>query len=136
MKGSYLLVFSIPHSVTLHVGKLGAISFKKAYYVYVGSAMNGLEQRIQRHLRTKKKTHWHIDYLLPVAENIGVFYKESATKDECKIAQILARNLHSIPSFGCSDCSCRSHLFFGSKHTIMTSVKKLDMDIYYSDANA
>ncbi|MBN2065194.1 MAG: GIY-YIG nuclease family protein [Candidatus Thermoplasmatota archaeon] len=136
MKGSYLLVFSLPNAARIQVGKLGNFPLKNGWYVYVGSAMNGLEQRIQRHLRTQKKIHWHIDYILPVAENIEVFYKESPTKEECNIARILEQQLNSIPGFGCSDCFCHSHLFWGSKHAIMSCVHQLNMTSYHGDANA
>ncbi len=136
MKGSYLLVFSLPTAATIQVGKLGNVSFNKGWYVYVGSAMNGVEQRVQRHLRTQKKTHWHIDYLLPFVDHIDVFYQESNVKKECTIAQALSATLQEVPFFGCSDCSCPSHLFLGSKDTILSCVNQLDMNPYPCDANA
>ena len=68
IKGSYLLIIKLQDDKKILVGKLGKIAFKKGYYVYVGSAMNGLEQRLQRHLRSQKKFHWHIDYLLNQAK--------------------------------------------------------------------
>jgi len=79
MKGSYILLIKLLKDSEIKVGSLGTISFKKGFYVYVGSAMGGLEQRINRHLRKNKKTFWHIDYLLNNrgAKIIKVFYKES-----------------------------------------------------------
>lgn len=134
--GCYLLIIELKTSQKLQIGKLGTLFFKKGFYVYIGSAMNGLEKRIRRHLCTQKKTYWHIDYLLPVAEHIDVFYQENNIKKECDIAQVLAANLQGVPCFGCSDCSCQSHLFSGSKHAIMLCVYQLDMNPYFSDANA
>ena len=74
LKGSYLIIIKLEDNKKLKVGKFGKIDFKKGYYVYVGSAMNGLEKRIQRHLQTRKKTHWHIDYFLNQAKIINVFF--------------------------------------------------------------
>ena len=43
----------------IRIGSLGKITFKKGFYAYVGSAMNNLEKRVQRHLR-KKKNFYHL----------------------------------------------------------------------------
>ena len=67
MKGSYLLLIELKDKETIQIGKLGKIDFMKGFYVYIGSAINGLEQRINRHLRKEKKLHWHIDFLLKSA---------------------------------------------------------------------
>jgi len=130
MKGSYVLVVELTEDKINQVGKLGRIHFKKGFYVYVGSALNGLEHRINRHLRKTKKKHWHIDYFLDFAEVVDVFYKENETREECKIAKLLDEQLVSIHGFGCSDCRCRSHLFFGSRADIMKIVNRLGMTIH------
>lgn len=113
MKGSYILLIKLLKDSEIKVGSLGTISFKKGFYVYVGSAMGGLEQRINRHLRKNKKTFWHIDYLLNNrgAKIIKVFYKESEEKEECNIAGKVSKLGEHILGFGCSDCRCESHLF-------------------------
>lgn len=95
------------------VGKLGYIYFPKAFYAYVGSAMNGLEARLAHHLRKEKKNHWHIDYLLKEAKLLEVILCPSEQRMECSLAQALARNCQSIPNFGAADCRCSSHLYFG-----------------------
>ena len=136
MNGTYLIIITLPKDTTVMVGKQGLLHFKKGFYVYVGSALNGLDQRIQRHLRTDKKTHWHIDYLLPITEIVDIFYKENNRKEECSIAQVLERNFTSIPGFGCSDCSCKSHLFFGSSEEITQVATHLEMKLYQFDANS
>jgi len=133
MKGSYLLIITLPKDTSIMVGKRRMLQFKKGCYAYVGSALNGLEQRIQRHLRTDKKTHWHIDYLLPLTEIVEIFYKENNRREECSIAQNLERNFTSIPGFGCSDCSCKSHLFYGSFDDIMQAVTSFHMELYPFD---
>ena len=135
MKGSYLLVIKKENDSIIRIGKLGEIPLKKGFYVYVGSALNGLEQRIQRHLRENKKIHWHIDYLLKHAKIINAFYKENNTREECFIAKIFEETLHSISGFGCSDCKCKSHLFYGTYNEIKHIIDGLNMKPYSSNAN-
>jgi len=135
MKGTYLLVMELQNETSLQVGKLGSIDFKKGSYVYVGSALNGLEQRIQRHLRRQKKSHWHIDYFLPYTEIIDIFYQEGTRKEECKIAEVFENNVTSIPGFGCSDCSCAGHLFYGPSGEINTLINSMGMNSYFVEPN-
>lgn len=130
MKGSYLLLVELKENNVLRIGKLNKISFNKGFYVYVGSALNGLEQRIQRHLRENKRMHWHIDSLLRHAKIINIFYKENNVREECDIAKTLDKKLLSVPGFGCSDCNCKSHLFYGSQNEIMDTIDKLKMTPY------
>ncbi len=124
-KGSYILVINIKKPVKIKIGSLGSFEFLKGYYVYVGSAMNNLNKRIERHLKTSKKgqnkKHWHIDYLLSSFETIikGVYYKESDKKEECFIAEKISKiSQGEIKGFGSSDCKCKSHLFKFSKRII------------------
>jgi len=118
MKGSYLIIAEMD-----------------ANKRYVGSALNGLEQRIQRHLRENKKTHWHIDYLLKHATVTDVFYKEDNVREECIIAKKFEGTLPSILGFGCSDCKCKSHLFYGTHNGIKQVIDRLNMKSYSCDAN-
>ena len=135
MNGTYLLVMKLEKDALIAVGRRGVIGFKKGYYVYVGSALQGLDQRIRRHLRYKKKTHWHIDYLRPYTEVVAIFYKENSIKEECIIAQSLQRHFGHIPGFGCSDCSCESHLFSGGLEGITQLACALGMKPYCLQAN-
>lgn len=117
MKGTYVLIIENQADTELEIGRIGLIPFKKGFYAYVGSALAGLEQRIGRHRRdlgNNKKLHWHIDYLLasPDVELKDVVYAETEARKECELAMNLNQQLESIPKFGCSDCSCISHLFF------------------------
>ncbi len=136
MKGTYLLVMELPKPTILTIGKLGIIHFKKGWYAYVDSAMNGLDQRIQRHLRTDKKIHWHIDYLIHYTTIISVFYKENNQREECMIAQSLESNFGNIPGFGCSDCSCKSHLYYGSSEEISQIAMNHKMKSYLMNTNS
>ena len=72
--GTYLLLIEISSNVGLHVGKLGKQVLEAEYYLYVGSALNGLRSRISRHLQVDKELHWHIDYLTNAGNIIGGFW--------------------------------------------------------------
>ncbi len=112
MKGSYVLVIRLLQDEKIKVGALGDIEFKKGYYAYVGSAMNGIEKRVARHGRRGKKLRWHIDYLTEKAFIEEIWYKEGA-KEECKFADYFRHaGLEFIPNFGSGDCKCKSHLFY------------------------
>ena len=126
MKGSYILIIQIKKDIKVKIGKLGILFFKKGYYAYVGSAMNGLEGRIRHHLRHNKKMHWHIDYLLAKAEIKEIWYKEGGK--ECEIAGELS--FPSIQNFGCSDCKCKSHLFYAPYKNLLKAIKKMGMRKY------
>jgi sugar fermentation stimulation protein A len=98
---------------TITVGRLGAVSFRAGYYAYVGSALNGLNRRLSRHLRQEKRLHWHIDYLLQQGQPTGIIACESRERTECLIARVIAERYAGVSGFGSSDCGCASHLFFG-----------------------
>jgi sugar fermentation stimulation protein A len=128
-KGIYTLLIKLDKPRTITIGKLGRVCFSAGYYVYVGSALNGLESRIARHLKKKKALHWHIDYFLQKARVEEIIYSLTEKNKECTIASQLAQKLISIPHFGSSDCQCASHLYFckykhGFKNTISNSFKE------------
>jgi len=111
--GIYVLIIQVDEEINVDVGALGETAFEKGLYAYVGSAQTNLLQRIKRHLRTEKRTFWHVDYLLdnPAAKIIKVLFKEAAKPEECKTASIISERSEPIAGFGCSDCNCKSHLF-------------------------
>jgi len=115
-KGSYLLIVKLNTEKSLKVGALGIVSFKPGYYIYVGSAMSGLIHRIKRHFRKEKKLKWHIDYLTIAANEIFAIAVLSENRLECKLAYELSKTFEGIKSFGCSDCNCKTHLFYSSKN--------------------
>ena len=112
MKGSYILIIYLDRDMSIRVGALGEIDLKAGYYAYTGSALNSLENRINRHLKKDKNIFWHIDYLLRFGEVIRVWIVVSDQRKEC----VTASNYHSsaspIERFGSSDCKCVSHLFY------------------------
>ncbi|KYK25370.1 endonuclease [Thermoplasmatales archaeon SG8-52-4] len=122
MKGSYILLINLENDQVIRIGKLGDISFNKGFYLYIGSALNGLENRLKRHFKADKKKHWHIDYFLRYGKIINAYYKESNAKEECDIVNNFENKLLSIPGFGCSDCKCKSHLFYEDNSNILNNI--------------
>ena len=115
MKGCYCLIISMTKSEKLQIGHLhDNYKFKKGYYVYVGSAMNSLVARINRHLSDEKKMHWHIDYLLESEHAIirEILFNISDEKIECDLAREISKDGEKIINFGSSDCKCDSHLLY------------------------
>ncbi|MCS7203323.1 MAG: DNA/RNA nuclease SfsA [Thermodesulfovibrio sp.] len=112
-RGSYLLVIGLAKNIELNIGSLGSLRFRKGYYIYVGSAKRGLSKRIKRHKRKLKKFRWHIDYLLKEAQIIQDFPIITSLHVECDIAKKLEEISDEVlENFGCSDCSCKTHLFY------------------------
>lgn len=133
MKGIYCLIINVKKDISHKIGALGKINFPKGKYVYVGSAQNNVEKRIARHFSkpskiskkflghqkllsnflVNKKIKWHIDYLLanPNVKIEKALYRKAGKDQECKIAYMLNESEEPIKNFGCSDCSCYSHLF-------------------------
>ena len=112
LKGIYTLLIKLDKSQAITIGKRGEISFAAGHYAYVGSALNGIEARVTRHLKKEKSLHWHIDYFLQRAQVEEIIYSTTERDIECIVASQLARKLTPIPHFGCSDCRCISHLYF------------------------
>ena len=67
--GTYQLILRVP-ATRLSVGALGAWDIDAGVYVYTGSAVNGVRQRVLRHLRPGARVRWHIDYLRSVGTAI------------------------------------------------------------------
>ena len=112
--GSYLIVLELAKTAEIEIGSLGRKVFKPGWYVYSGSAMKNLNQRISRHVRKiRKQKHWHLDYLTPFAKSISALPIRSYRNLECELAAALGGlGGRGIPGFGCSDCRCESHLYF------------------------
>jgi sugar fermentation stimulation protein A len=111
-RGSYLIIYHLPRKRLVEIGGLGKVTLKPGYYIYVGSAMRNLSQRVERHRRIRKKLHWHIDFFRGLAEYQAGLPVRSEDDLECELASaMIGVSEWSVPGFGCSDCSCPSHLF-------------------------
>ena len=121
-KGTYVLIASVPLMKRIAIGQLGEFDIVPGFYAYVGSAFGagGLCARIGHHLESTAAPHWHIDYLLQVAEPIEVWYAIAAQKLEHQWADPLEKAPQfriPIPRFGSSDYhrSRASHLFYSKR---------------------
>ena len=115
-KGLYCLILKNP-ACTVRIGALGEIAFREGFHVYVGSALgSGGLLRLERHKELArshgKRPKWHIDYLLvnPRFRLTGAIFAITGERLECLLAGKIPGD--GVPSFGCSDCDCGSHLFF------------------------
>jgi Uri superfamily endonuclease len=125
--GAYQIYIEIKADSKIKIGALGIVDFKKGRYVYTGSAMRNLGQRVERHRRSEKKLRWHIDYLLDNknTEIIRIDIFPSEERQECLLNQSILKThpgAQVVPGFGSSDCrECTGHLVFirsyhGSPH--------------------
>jgi len=110
--GSYIVILNLKRDSICDIKGLGRVSFKKGFYLYVGSAKRNLTKRIERHRRTRKRLYWHIDYLRKEAEFYSALPVRSKTPLECEIARsLIVLSEWTVPGFGSSDCKCKTHLF-------------------------
>ena len=111
-KGIYQLLIYLPEDTLIVIGKKGEFKFPKGYYIYTGSAKNGLKARVGRHLRKEKKHFLHIDYFLEYASVKSVFLFPDHKLNECSLSQNTLEKKEGkviVPRFGASDCNCLTH---------------------------
>lgn len=122
-KGVYCLLLYLKNYTKIKVRDKEAL-FPKGYYCYVGSALNNLQKRIERHKRKIKKKHWHIDYFLEKAKILKIKTILTSEKKECwlsnKIKSLKSKTV--MKKFGSTDCKCETHLHYFQKNPS----KKLD----------
>src|SRR6266699_5723114 len=89
-KGTYVLIACVSQMKRLEIGCLGAFDIVPGFYAYVGSAFGsgGLRARVGHHLESAASPHWHIDYLLGVAEPVEVWYTTANQKLEKDWAEL------------------------------------------------
>ena len=120
--GVYTLVIVVDNPVSIRVGSLGLLPFPKGVYAYTGSALGksvNLRNRLMRHLGSRARLKWHIDYLLE-AEDVrveAVVFATTNRRAECAVSKLILERLGREPvfrGFGSSDCKegCPTHLCF------------------------
>ena len=121
-KGIYCLVFKNP-ACTVRVGALGEIAFRRGWHIYVGSALgSGGLARLERHIALSrnrdKRPKWHVDYLSESRPFPSGITLHALTEErlECRLAEAIGGE--HVPGFGCSDCSCPSHLFYRRRNPV------------------
>lgn len=120
-KGTYLFFFRLRKPLTVKTRGGKVFFLKEGYYVYIGSAFGGggIEKRVGRHLKREKPKRWHLDFVTTseVFEFLSYvpFYGK---RIECNLAGLFENNgelFEPVKGFGCTDCSCKSHLFLIKK---------------------
>ncbi|MFO7814309.1 MAG: GIY-YIG nuclease family protein [Halanaerobiales bacterium] len=120
--GIYVLEINLKNNKSIKIGALGFNDFKKGQYYYIGSAQTNLKSRVERHLKSNKKFHWHIDYLLDKAQISNYYTIEADKKFECKLYNFLKRHKFievPVKGFGASDCKCKTHLLYSNRDVFL-----------------
>jgi len=121
LKGIYTIVMRLKSNVRCKAGSLGPVRFAGGVYIYTGSARGkgsvSIHGRIERHLGKRRRSFWHIDYLLAAnACNIQAFvYSETRRDLECEVNRRIQEMTYAafpVRGFGSSDCACLSHLLY------------------------
>ena len=108
MLTTYVLVIEKRVSSSVQIGPK-RIVMESGVYLYVGSAKKGLEQRLARHMKKRKKCFWHIDYITSRRDtNVMAIYLSPYSECETltavnQLGSLFGRKL------GSSDCKCPSH---------------------------
>jgi len=131
-KGLYILLGYVTKDVSINVGRLGTILFRRGFYLYIGSAKGagGLYTRLKRHLLRSKKTRWHIDYLTvnPHFKPLFIFYTTNLDLSEDIIVSTLVNHGFKIAvkGFGSTDdVKVESHLLYTQEEPLKTIVVKV-----------
>ncbi|MBN2253075.1 MAG: DUF123 domain-containing protein [Kosmotogaceae bacterium] len=109
-KGDYVVLFFLKESV-----EISSISknwlLDSGYYMYIGSAMSSLAERVKRHLIEEKRKHWHIDYLREKAEVVAALLLPTEEQREEELSNFVSEYGEAVSKFGASDCSTDSNLY-------------------------
>lgn len=115
----YQLIIKLNGNRTIQAGKLGKLNFRAGYYLYTGSAKKNFAERIIRHIKKRKKRHWHLDYLSQHYKIIIVKKISEKRYSECHFHRLSSRKFKGVvkvKNFGSSDCKCGSHLAYIGKN--------------------
>ena len=134
-KGTYVLIASVPQMKRIGIGRLGEFDIVPGFYAYVGSAFGsgGLSARIGHHLQSTAAPHWHIDYLLKIAQPVEIWFTTVDQRLEHHWAELLAQSPQfriPIARFGSSDYhrSRSSHLFYSKRRPAFAWFRQQLMD--------
>jgi sugar fermentation stimulation protein A len=112
--GAYLLLLTNPYSQDITIGALGTRHFPAGWYIYAGSARNGLTARLARHQRKRKPLRWHIDYCasgqMQVVQSFPIRSQDALEHRLASDVQKIADD--AISGFGASDSPLNSHFFY------------------------
>ena len=134
MKGIYTIILRLENRTKCKIGALGSYSFRRGIYLYTGSACGrgstSIEGRMRRHEGKRRRSFWHIDYLLRAGiwEILAFVYSTTDRSFECNAnAQIRESTQASFPvmGFGSSDCRCPSHLLYLERRDVRRTLNKV-----------
>ncbi|MFH1194460.1 MAG: GIY-YIG nuclease family protein [bacterium] len=120
--GIYLLEIAAKSEFKIGIKKFSQITLPAGFYYYTGSAQKNLINRIERHIRSKKVIHWHIDHLTTnksCSIKSILLFPDRDKNFECDLISILLKDFDfkiNLAGFGNSDCDrCESHLLFSKR---------------------
>jgi endonuclease-3 len=137
--GTYTLVVELLETATTEVGALGTITFDPGWYAYTGSALGtGGFARVERHRELaageRDTRHWHLDYLLGLpCASIDTVLTSHGADIECSTAQAIGGT--AVPDFGCSDCDCKSHLYYAPQRAELLDTVRHAHDRFRADGS-
>jgi Uri superfamily endonuclease len=115
--GTYLLLMELQEAQQIVVGRLGLLSLKAGWYLYIGSAFGpgGIKARCGHHRKISPRPRWHIDYLRAIAPLREIWFSHDPERREHQWAQWVSKRRGMqvpLPGFGSSDCDCETHLLY------------------------
>jgi Uri superfamily endonuclease len=111
--GVYCLVLWLPRARRITLAGESGCRVERGWYVYTGSAKRNLQARLLRHLRRRKKLHWHVDHLRAVASVSQIWLWPWTVGAECRTnarVRHMPDATYPVKGFGASDCHCWAHL--------------------------
>jgi len=122
----YVVAAWLPRRETIVVGALGAVTFSRGWYAYVGSARRGRDARVARHMRAAKPLRWQADHLFARHPATAAWLLDTPLS-ECRLARSLTTADGGAPGpggFGAGDCGCPGHLVrFGRRRSLVAAVR-------------
>ncbi|MDD2333551.1 MAG: DUF123 domain-containing protein [Mesotoga sp.] len=109
-KGDYVVLFFLKEAVVIS-SLCRSWTLDAGYYMYIGSAMSSLAERVKRHLIEEKRKFWHIDYFREKAEVVAALLLPTKEQREEELSNFVSEYGEAVPKFGASDCSTDSNLY-------------------------
>jgi Uri superfamily endonuclease len=109
-RGVYLVLLELERRTLISTGAR-EWELEPGMYIYVGSAMTSLSERVGRHLKLEKKKHWHIDYLREESRVLAALLLPSDGRMEEELSRFVSKYGEGVKGFGAGDCKVESNLY-------------------------
>jgi Uri superfamily endonuclease len=123
-KGIYLIIYKVIRDFNCIINNKFYV-FNRGYLIYIGSAGNGLRNRLKRHINKEGKLRWHIDYIShrEKTEVVGLFYREGdfGVKFEDELSHYFYSKIKHIDRLGSTD-SMMPHLYYSKELDIILDI--------------